>query len=239
MRNLLRSPDVAPEHSPDPQRSRRGLDELMTGAVRNPLAALRAALEAVASGNGSGATPEALIKRALETLSVVSKGTELLYDYAAPRPERPLPCTLGEVARSALAGLSSDLRERVILATEDPQQSFETDGPLLAAALQRTLEDILGHSSGDILFHAAHDTEEVWFAVLANPQQGVPPDWRNETQSDPQESVERMIARRDVDRMQGRVARSWSRSAPEAVLVCVPLAPASSLRSGSDERGVA
>lgn len=172
-------------------RERAALSEHMQGAVRGPLAALRAVLEGQRER-------EPLADRALGELVAVEHAVDDLWRWCAPAPLRMLDCSVTELVASLRAGLEEREQRRLWVIIEDGGATLETDGVLLVATLRRFVRASLNRDTRELLVHAHTDEDAVTLSIVDDP----PPDALD---GDGEEHLDLplMIGRRDVARLGG------------------------------------
>jgi signal transduction histidine kinase len=163
--------------------------------LRDPLAVLRASLEALARRPGDE-LDAAVVHAAIGQLAGLGRTVHDLLDFADPPPLRPVRCSVEEIVRGALEELRGDERTRVLLALEDSGDRLMVDGPRLSRCLGRLIED--GLSAGaECMLHTRRIDPGVEFTIVAEPRArrgGAPRD------------LCRAIAEREVRRMGGTIA---------------------------------
>lgn len=149
---------------PPPTRPELGLS--MTKILRNPLLALRASMESLATELGASDPRAVAVKHALEQVLEMSRGVETLVTYASPRTVRPQRCSIAEIVQSARRGLRFDQAARVEV-VDQTQQGFVTVDPgLLAGSLHCLLAHALATSGDSVLLSARRDEGRVTFAIV-------------------------------------------------------------------------
>jgi hypothetical protein len=173
---------------------RNDLPRFLGEGVRVPLSALRASLETLAHRFEERDPREQLVGSALALVVRLQHDLQTILDAETPPTLRPLPCTLQELAASAVRALSSAHRERAIVAVEGGRARFQIDGPLFSRALSRLLECALDRGSEPALLRARDDGREAAFTLLLRGPAPVPG------------SIDELalaVAARDVERMGG------------------------------------
>lgn len=167
--------------------------------LRRPLAAVRATLETLC--DRLVPSQRASLLAAIEGLVDVDRAAEALEGIVGPRALAPLPCTLGELVRSAWAALPPVRRERIWLAIEDPEHPVHVDGPVFVRALASLLEHVCAGPAREVLVHAHGEEDTVAIAVVD--------DLKDERAVLPtlpvQEPLELQLARLDLRRLGGEI----------------------------------
>lgn len=155
------SANAAPLPAPD-------LGLTMTQVLRNPLSALRASMETLASEFRADDPRSLKLSGALEQVLAMSRDVDALMALAAPRPLAPLTCSLDEILESALRRQGFEQRARVRLARPTSPASLRVDGPLLADCLARLLEHALASVSQSVLLSTQREGALTRFAIVAD-----------------------------------------------------------------------
>ncbi len=155
------SANAAPLPAPD-------LGLTMTQVLRNPLSALRASMETLASEFRADDPRSLKLSGALEQVLAMSRDVDALMALAAPRPLAPLTCSLDEILESALRRQGFEQRARVRLARPTSPANLRVDGPLLADCLARLLEHALASVSQSVLLSTQRDGALTRFAIVAD-----------------------------------------------------------------------
>jgi len=151
----------------------------LSQGLDTPLTALRAAMETLGHELRSGEDVGALrIEGVLEEVELLGKNVRELCELASSPVPRPLNCTLDEIVNSARAPLTPEQRRRVLAARREPAEALRVDGPLLAQALRRIIENALEATDDFVLLHAHVDGGHARFSVLDGSQSELGPDWR-------------------------------------------------------------
>jgi hypothetical protein len=191
----------------------------MKAAVRReidaPLAALRAAMEGVAGGNGGGVPPLEMMESALVEITRVGRNIDALVDFAIPPDLFPLSCNLEELVRGAHRSVPADIRGAVRLEIEGQRRSITVDGPLLTRCLGYLISAYVA-ASDSALLHAFPRSDEALFTLLCH-QRG------DESLDD--HSLVLVLAEREIERMGGRVESELTSSGSVQVTVRFPLEP--------------
>jgi len=165
-------PTASEPHAPAPQASPLGdtafLSRALAQGLDTPLAALRASLETLGHELRAGVKDiqPLRIEGVLGEFERLGRNVRELLDYATPPAPRPLPCTVEEILRAACTPLAADQRERVLVACVEPRAELVVDGPLLANALGRLLENALEAGSGEVLLVARREPSGTSFTVV-------------------------------------------------------------------------
>src|SRR5688572_10161041 len=107
----------------------------MTQVLRNPLAALRASMESLASEFRADDPRSTQLRGALEQVLEMSRDVDALVRLTAPKPIAPLACSTDEVLQAALRRLRFDQSSRVELANAAVGAALVTDAPMLSDCL--------------------------------------------------------------------------------------------------------
>jgi signal transduction histidine kinase len=138
------------------------LEEKLSRSIDLPLAALRASLESL---NESLPGTDPLGGIIQEVLRIGANVRELV-EFTCPPCPRPVTCSALEVTFNALRGLSSEHRERVILARVEATGNMHTDPTLLASGLRRVIENALEATADQILLTVRQRAGETVFSVI-------------------------------------------------------------------------
>jgi signal transduction histidine kinase len=173
------SPSPGPAHLLRPTDDDTSLSRALSQGLDTPLTALRAAMETLGYELRAGAGVGALrIEGVLEEVERLGKNVRELCDLASNPVPRPLTCTLDEIVHSARAPLTLQQRERVLAARCEPSEALRVDGPLLAGALRRLVENALEASDDLVLLLARIVDGHATFSVLDGSRSELGPDWR-------------------------------------------------------------
>lgn len=155
------------------------LSRALAQGLDTPLSALRASLETIGQELRSGAKDiqPLRIEGVLGEFERLGRNVQELLDYATPPEVRPLSCSLEEIVQAARAPLSPESKERVVVARIEPGTRLEVDGPLLATALRRLIENALEAGSGTVLVVARREGACTSFSVVDDAS-GFGPDWQ-------------------------------------------------------------
>ena len=138
------------------------LEEKLSRSIDLPLAALRASLESL---NASLPGRDPLGGIIQEVLRIGTNVRELV-EFACPPCPQMVLCNALEVTFNALRGLTSEHRERVILARVESTGNLRTDPTLLAGGLRRVIENALEATSDQILLTVRQRAGETIFSVI-------------------------------------------------------------------------
>ncbi|MBK7878556.1 MAG: hypothetical protein IPJ77_23105 [Planctomycetes bacterium] len=167
--------------------------ELVDG-LRTPLAALRASLETLAHRFEPKDPRESQVAGSLAQVVRLQHNLQTILDARQPVALRPLPCTLQEIASSAVNALVPELRQRVLVAVEGADARIVVDGPLVSRALTRLLECGLDQSAEPALLRVRAQSGRATFSVLHR---------RCDTPAGSIEALALHVAERDAARMGG------------------------------------
>jgi len=208
----------------------------MTQVLRNPLAALRASMETLASEFRADDPRATQLNGALEQVLKMSRDVDALMHFAAPRPLAPLSCSFDEILHSALRRQRFEHASRVRLASSNSDEPLVVDGPLLADCLARLLENALSNTDDWILLSARRELDWMHFGVVL----GVD-DRRREAERMHGLTLNRIaalelgltLAQRDVKRMNARLDISHTPLGNTCISVLVPMTPPAEESSAS------
>jgi signal transduction histidine kinase len=159
-------PFRSPGESSAPTALDAALGRALTHGLDLPLSALRASLESLAHAlTQRGGAPEHLAGM-LDEVAHIGRNVQDLVDYATPPRPQPLRCRLQEVVDSALRGLAPAQRACVLFARPAESLELEVDGPLLARALRRLLENSFEAGSDGVLLAARRSGAELTFGIV-------------------------------------------------------------------------
>ena len=186
-------------------------------AVRAPLAALRASMEALVQEYQEEDPRSFAVRGALDEVVRMGHEMQTLLDYALPLPLQTSSCSLREIVRSALSSVGPSRRSDVWTAIEDPRDRIEVDGTLLARAIARLFETGPGSHSAPALLRARTDGADAVLTLVLGPA-----DRRRNRDADLQATSAAsvlgiVLARREVERMGGRF--SFRRAEANCLLV--------------------
>ena len=142
------------------------LGDVISHGIRTPLAALRAAIEALQSDVADSENGRSVLELALSELVRLDHSAEALIELAAPTPLQPLRCSLREIVSSALDSLTADRRSRIWAAVESESQTCQVDGPVLVRVLSAFLEHATDAIDAEVLLHAHRDGDFATFVVI-------------------------------------------------------------------------
>jgi hypothetical protein len=234
--------DSSAGEAPDLQ----GLRDLVGSRIRLPLAAVRASLESLARGSGAEAGLRVL-DNALEQLLQIQVAAEVLGDHLSPSIVREECCSIEEIARCSLLGLSERHRSRICLAMDEPNAQLRVDGPLLSRSLGRILDAALADGSHEILVHSHSDGAGVWFSIVDDlePERHSSLDWScvlgPEDPASPLGTGRTavLVAARDIRRMGGSVDVIASFGRHHCVVVGLPAKDVAGETSADSDREAA
>jgi signal transduction histidine kinase len=149
------APAIAPE-----------LGLTMTQVLRNPLAALRASMESLASEFRADDPRSTQLRGALEQVLEMSRDVDALVRLTAPKPIAPLACSTDEVLQAALRRLRFDQSSRVELANAAVGAALVTDAPMLSDCLGRLVDEALNDSEDRVLVSARLDGDRACFSIV-------------------------------------------------------------------------
>jgi K+-sensing histidine kinase KdpD len=209
----------------------RDLPSAVGHAVRAPLAALRASMEALARSVDAGDRRHLAARGALDEIVRLGHELQTLLDYALPLPVQPISCSLREIVCSAVEGLGPRRRAEVLTAIEDRRARLEVDGPLLSRSLTRLLEPGPGTTPAPALLHARLDSSQAVFTVVHGPtapETAHGTDLRGTTAAS---VLGLLLARRDVERMGGEFTFTFRRGEEDRSVseIRLPVLPAGAL----------
>jgi len=139
----------------------------MTQVLRNPLSALRASMETLASEFRSDDPRSLKLSGALEQVLSMSRDVDALLALTAPRPLAPLTCRIDEILEAALRQQGFEGRSRVQLAQPERDATLSIDGPLLADCLARLIEHALANSCESVLVSVSARGASPRFSIVA------------------------------------------------------------------------
>lgn len=148
------------------------LGKALIEGLNLPLSALRASLESLARDLDSGDPRTRTVAGALAEVGRVGRTVRDLADYSEPPTLRPLRCTAEEIVYSARHRLPRGLRDRVLVARMEPRIELDVDGPLLAQALTRLVENALEAASGRILVNVKSEGDAIVFTTVNHRSRG-------------------------------------------------------------------
>ncbi len=178
--------------------------EVLDRCLREPLAALRATLDAFARhhvGDGDGRDGSSIANAALERVVELGRTVQDLHDFAAPPPLHPMRCSIDEIVHDALDEFGPEQRPSIMTALDEPRARLFVDGPVLSRCLAHLIAEGL-RGEGECLLHARRRGEGMQFVIV----QTLPANSRTaENTGDRTGSLGLINARRDLDRMNGRI----------------------------------
>jgi len=156
------------------------LSRALAQGLDTPLSALRASLETLGHELRAGVKDiqPLRIEGVLGEFERLGRNVRELLDYATPPEVRPLACSLEEIVRAACAPLDVLARERVLVARVEPGSEITVDGPLLATALRRLIENALEAGTGQVLVVARREPAGTSFSVTDDASAALAPDWQ-------------------------------------------------------------
>lgn len=208
----------------------------MTQVLRNPLAALRASMEALASEFRADDPRSVQLNGALDQVLKMSRDVDALMHFASPRPLAPLSCSVDEILHSALRRQRFEHASRVRLANSSRDAALVVDGPLLADCLARLLENALSNTDDWVLLSARREPTHVHFGIVLGPD-----DRRRDTDPLAGLTLNRIaalelgltLAQRDVRRMNAQLDISHTPLGNTCISVLVPIEPPTESSSAS------
>ncbi len=218
-----------PQRTDEASWARESLDlrSTLQDDLQVPLAALQASLEELAKDFPSGDPRAATLQNAVRSVAGLAHRVQALADFAAEPPQDPLLCSLEELARGAYRNTPIELRGRVHLAVEDPDQHVHLDGPLCSRLLSYLLRACTELHS-EALLHVRSSREEAIFNLVSSPalagttRTPLHTYKHNERAND----LVLVVAERELGRMGGRVERSRAITGVQHIAVHLPLAGA-------------
>ncbi len=192
------SASSAPNPAPD-------LGLTMTQVLRNPLSALRASMETLASEFRADDPRSLKLSGALEQVLSMSRDVDALMALTAPRPLAPLTCAVDEILESSLRRQGFEQRARVRLARPSTSNSLRVDGPLLADCLARLLEHALATSTQSVLLSAQREGDATRFSIVAESEHEGAAWEQLPSQRRAALELGLALARRDVQRMNAQL----------------------------------
>lgn len=201
------------------------LGHSMERMLGQPLAALRASIESLASELGDGDPRSRRLAGALDQVTRMARDLQCLVDYAAPRALQPLRCTFEEIARGVVAALGPDHRGRLQLAHPGGGAAFEIDGPLLATSLASLAQGALESAPGNVLLQVRREGSATIFTfVQADAGDVYEPQsvGLERPDTDASLAVRLTVARRDIARMGGSLRVQHTARGLTCVSVALP-----------------
>lgn len=173
------APDLGPDAQLAPLSSETAfLSRALAQGLDTPLTALRASLETLGHELRAGVKDiqPLRIEGVLGEFERLGRNVQELLEYATPPAVHALECSLEEIVRAACAPLAAAQRERVLVARVEPGSELHVDGPLLAGALRRLIENALEAGSGPVLVVARREGVTTSFSVVDDAAAGLAPD---------------------------------------------------------------
>jgi len=140
----------------------------LTRILRDPIAGLRASMQAVVS-EARRNNPDSLsgnLDGILDQVARLARDVESLAQFATPLPLRPLRCTLKEVLHAATRNLPADQLDRLKIAQPAQPFALVVDGPQLASSLHHLLESALETEADWLLLQVRRDNARTHFALV-------------------------------------------------------------------------
>lgn len=155
----------------------RALAQALVCGLEKPVAALRAAVEGLASELRVRPAPAA-IPGVLEEVGRLGKNVANLIDFARASEPRPLACRLEEIVHCASRAFVPFHRPRLVVVHPERNPTVVVDGPLLSRLLERLIENALEASSEeDVLLIARSDEGLIRFCVLNHTTESFDGSW--------------------------------------------------------------
>ena len=201
----------------------------LSQGLDTPLSALRATMESLGQELQASNTRSPLraqrLDGVLREVERLGKNVRELCDFAAPPVPRALPCTLDEIVSSARAQLRPELRERVVAARCEENESFVVDGPLLAGCLWRLLENALEATDELVLVVARRERDWASFTVVDDAPSALGPGWQPvpfRTTKPNHLGLGLALTQRDVALLNGRLEFLSSPGGQTCVRISIP-----------------
>ena len=208
----------------------QALAQALSCGLEYPVAALRAAVEGLASELRVRTAPAA-IPGVLEEVERVARNVANLIDYAEPSEPRPLRCRLEEIVHCASRAFVPFHRPRVVVVHPERNPTVVTDGPLLSRLLERLIENALEASSeDDVLLIARADEAWMRFCVLNHTTERFDGAWALQpfcSRKPNRLGLGLPLAERDARALGGRLSIEVSSEGRVRAQVDVPTAPPS------------
>jgi K+-sensing histidine kinase KdpD len=197
----------------------------MTQVLRNPLAALRASMETLASEFRADDPRSTRLRGVLEQVLEMSRDVDALVRLTTPRAVLPLECSTEEVLRTTLRRLRFDQVSRVQLANAAISTRLVTDAPMLSDCLARLLDEALADSGDQVLVSARVEADHACFSIVGGAGQGGTGRDRDHLPPNRNAALELglLLARRDLERLEARLDIAHTALGHTCVLVRVPL----------------
>lgn len=196
---------AVPSTHPRPD-ERQAIGHSMERVLGQPLAALRASIEALVAELEAGDPRGRTLAGALAQVTRMTRDLQSLVEYTAPRPLAPLRCTVEEIARGVVAMLALEHRDRLQLAHPGRGDALDVDGPLLVTCLASLAQGALESAPGNALLRARHEGGHTHFTLVrADAGEVYEPEAAelDRAESDASLAVRLTVARRDIARMGG------------------------------------
>ncbi len=193
---------------PTPDGSRFALVLQAERDIRAPLATLRVLLEAARRG-GDPDTSVAFSERAIGELRRAERAAEDLVAWTAPRPLRPVRCTVDHLIDSLRETLDPEIAERCRFAIDDGDTQLEIDARAAVATLERMLRfalDTALRPTADMMIHAHSDAEWTTLSLVDAPGDEDRSGAQGRDPSLDGTSLAEALMTRDVHRMGGRAS---------------------------------
>jgi hypothetical protein len=194
----------------------------MTQVLRNPLAALRASMETLASEFRADDPRSTRLRGVLEQVLEMSRDVDALVRLTTPRAVLPLECTTEEILRTTLRRLRFDQASRVQLANGAYTCRLLTDAPMLSDCLARLLDEMLAESGDSVLVSARADGESALFAIVGGDRYG-----REREHLAPNRTAALalgiLVARRDLERLAAELQVTHTSLGHTCSVIRVPL----------------
>lgn len=162
-------PSVQREPAGDAPRwidARQEVCDALSHGLDLPVAALRASMESLCTELAGSSVREPMLRSALEEVNRLGHNVQELVDYATPPNPRPLRCSVREILAQAARAADGTHRPRLILAQEEPRASLMVDGPMLAGALRRLVQNAFEAGAHEVLVSARRRADHTVFTVL-------------------------------------------------------------------------
>jgi K+-sensing histidine kinase KdpD len=197
----------------------------MTQVLRNPLAALRASMETLASEFRADDPRSTRLRGVLEQVLEMSRDVDALVRLTTPRAVVALECSTEEVLRTTLRRLRFDQVSRVQLANAAVSTRLVTDAPMLSDCLARLLDEALADSGDQVLVSARVEADHACFSIVGGSGHGRPGGDRDHLPPNRNAALELglLLARRDLERLEARLDVAHTSLGHTCVLVRVPL----------------
>lgn len=190
----------------DLARHSRGAIDPCAGIVdglRTPIAVLRASLESLAFRFEERDPRQAQVVSAIAQVARLQHNVLTLIEDRRPVDLAPLPCTLQEIAASAVRALVPEHRTRTLVAVESGARRLVVDGPIVSRTLTRLIESGLDDGATAALLRVHSSADRASFHVL----HGSAAECERERCADAFQALALRVAERDVARMGGTFRR--------------------------------